>query len=85
MDLKPFWIKIAIKALQMMSSRQFVEDVQSIVKSLISTNDPGMVKREKALYRLRKVYKAYASWLLGAAIELVLGYLKTVHPNYFRR
>jgi hypothetical protein len=68
----------------MLSSKKFIDDVTAIVKSLISQDLPGDVKRRKAVKYLKKRYIAFASWLIGAAIELVLGELKIKHPNYFK-
>jgi len=83
--LRKFWISVALRALAMLGSRQFVEDVTEIVKSLIDDDATGFVKRQKAINRIKAVYREQASWLIGAAIELALGYLKVAYPQYFRR
>ena len=42
--MREFWLKIALRAIQMLSSRAFIDDVTAIVKSLIWQDLPGEVK-----------------------------------------
>lgn len=75
-----WYMTLIMKLFAVMTSTEFMDDVTSIVKSYINKDMAGDKKRELAIADIKKKYKDYASWLVSAALELSLGYIRTKFP-----